>query len=155
MKLTDLLKTPVGQDNIDVLLASIRPVSQPAAAQHRGENARSVTLILLDEVPVSWNKFYSGVHWAKRSAMKNDIRRRVAESLTGNEKMFDAQIDITFTAYFRGRRIDPDNLCAKLYIDALKGVFLTNDSAVQVRSVKCVCLRDVNRPRLEIKMEAV
>jgi hypothetical protein len=118
----------------------------------RESRAESVTIILEGEVPISWNKFYAGVHWSERSAEKKRVKRCVQAALTGKEQVFAKPVRIVFTAYFEGRRLDPDNVCGKLYIDALKDVLLENDSSVQVRSVLCECLCDKSRPRLEIKL---
>jgi hypothetical protein len=50
-------------------------------------------------------------------------------------QLFDCAVDVHVVATFKGAMLDSDNICAKLYIDALKGRLLRDDDAKCVRRV--------------------
>lgn len=130
---------------------AVKPARPTRSSQCVVDGTRTV-ITLAGETPMSWNTLYSGQHWSKRSAEKNRVLSLMQMSAPGVTP-YTSPVSITFTAYFSGRRFDPDNLCDKFYIDALKGWLLTNDSAVQVDSVTCRCRRDKINPRLEIEVK--
>lgn len=84
---------------------------------------------------VSWNKLYSQQHWSKRSRLKNEMRQLVRAALPEDYWMFKRPVNISIHGYFRTKPLDSDNICAKLYIDALKGHVLIDDDIRYVRSV--------------------
>lgn len=69
--------------------------------------------------------------------------------------LFKTRVDIRLVGYFAKRIIDADNLCSKIYIDALKGVFFLDDSPEYVRSVTTQCETDKKNPRLEIEITPI
>ena len=88
---------------------------------------------------ISWNKLYSSPHWAIRKRFADDAHSEVRMETIGlNLKLIKKPIDITVIAHLR-RRIDPDNICSKILIDALKGFVITDDSAKYVKSVTTIC----------------
>lgn len=110
-------------------------------------------LVLPDERPVSWNKFYAGQHWQARRKYVEGVRWAVMAALSGNGRVetFDEPVHITITAYFKGRQLDPDNITSKLYIDALvqEGV-LHNDTPRYVAAVTTRSRKDSAKPRVVI-----
>ena len=110
-------------------------------------------LILDGERPVSWNTFYAGTHWRKRSEIVRDVHLAVKAALMQNGRVppFEEPVTITITSYFKGRQLDPDNITGKLYIDALvhEGV-LHNDTPRYVDAVTTRSRKDKERPRVVI-----
>lgn len=67
-------------------------------------------------------------------------------------KIFDTRVDIIITAYFDKRPMDSDNIGAKLYIDPLKFIVITDDNPKYVRRVSVQSEMDRANPRLEIEI---
>ena len=91
----------------------------------------------------SWNMLYSGVHWSKRSAMKNDVTMAVRVALpdavvNGEGYPYQVPVRIEVHAHYSGRMLDADNIVDKLYIDALKGWVIEDDTPKYVVSAKTV-----------------
>ncbi len=107
-----------------------------------------------DETLPSWNKFYSGQHWAVRKKMADYWHEQIGWILRvswGRKAIIVKPVSIHITCYFKNKRwIDADNLCGKLIIDALKGVVIKDDSPEYVQDV-CLSSRiDTKNPRTEI-----
>jgi Holliday junction resolvase RusA-like endonuclease len=110
-------------------------------------------ITLLDERPLSWNRFYSGLHWTQRQAEVERVRgMMVAELLNMDFSPPDEPVAIIVTAYFKNRPQDPDNICSKLYIDALIGRVLMDDSHAEISSVTTRSRVDRKKPRVEIEI---
>lgn len=110
-------------------------------------------VVLRDERPLSWNRFYAGMHWTKRSAEAQRVKALVlAELLKVNVIAFQGPVDIGVTAYFKNRPQDPDNICSKVYIDALIGRVLFDDGHTHVNSVTTRSRVDRKKPRVEIEI---
>lgn len=81
--------------------------------------------------PISWNKFYAGMHWTKRSQMIHEWRWAVITALQekGVKKVepLDPTFHIRFTAYKKTQVLDVDNVCVKPIIDGLKDYGLIKD----------------------------
>jgi hypothetical protein len=113
-------------------------------------------IILYNERPISWNKLYAGRHWSFRQEEAQRVHQLIMYSperieFTQNPfKEVYPSCDIIITAYFDKRPLDPDNICAKLYIDGLKGSIIKDDAKKYVRSVKTVSEIDRKNPRVEI-----
>lgn len=108
-------------------------------------------IIIQDEKPLSWNTMYAGVHWSVRSAEKERVRYMVLASAS-HPKMFTTRVDIFITAYFQGKQFDSDNIFDKVYVDALKGLYVPDDTPKYVRYVGTRSEKDANNPRLEIEI---
>lgn len=94
-----------------------------------------ITLTLQGERAPGWNSTLR-VHWSKRHELVTAIWYRVLPGLAGVDyKLFDGPVDVHVVATFKGTPLDSDNICAKLYIDALKGRLLRDDDARWVRRV--------------------
>lgn len=83
----------------------------------------------------SWNTMYSGTHHTQRTAMKNKWHLLVRAALTGEETLYEAPVRVTVDAYYKGNACDPDNVCAKLIIDGLKGLVIQDDTSKYIASV--------------------
>jgi hypothetical protein len=118
-----------------------------------------LTITLPGERPTSWNKFYSGSHWTKRKAAKDMTRLAVRQALppqviNGEGWPAPGPVRITVTAYMAGRLYDVDNVCTKLYVDALKGWVINDDSPAHVTAVTPVVRRvDKGGPRVELVID--
>jgi len=120
-------------------------------------------IVLLDERPISWNKFYAGMHWSVRKDEADRVHQLVWATLHEFDDMpyqytdfkFSDRVDIHTTVYFKNRPQDPDNICSKLYIDGLIGTVIENDTRQFVRKVTVQSEIDREEPRIEIKIEEV
>ena len=83
----------------------------------------------------SWNTLYAGVHHTQRTAMKNKWHLLVREALTGEETLYERPVTVRVDAYYKGNKPDPDNVCAKLIIDGLKGFVIKDDTSEYIASV--------------------
>lgn len=113
---------------------------------------RTLTIIIPEERPTSWNKYYSGEHWSKRNKEAGRVHWLVRAYLDPESPIFDTLVDIEVAVYFENNniRLDASNITAKLYEDGLIGHLIENDSWRQVRSVKTITLLDRVDPRVEI-----
>ena len=109
-------------------------------------------IVLEGEKPQSWNAYYAGKHWTERHAEVARVRALVLASLPLYVAMFKCPVTITLTAFFKGRSLDPDNICAKIYIDALCGRVLEDDTPSHVHSVTTASRVDRENPRIEIEI---
>ncbi len=118
-----------------------------------------LTITLPGERPTSWNKFYAGSHWTKRKAAKDMTRLAVRQALpteviNGEGWPATGPVRITVTAYMAGRLYDVDNVCTKLYVDALKGWVINDDGPAHVTAVTPVVRRaDKGGPRVELVID--
>lgn len=108
-------------------------------------------IVLEGERPISWNKYYAGSHWSKRAKEAERVHWLVAEQLTG-VRPFTEPVNISITAYFKGVPQDCDNICAKVYIDALKGKIIKDDNPQFVESVTTRSVK-AKSPKLEIEIQ--
>lgn len=119
-------------------------------------------IVLKNERPISWNKFYSGMHWKDRKEEADRVHMLVWLELHGyqpetavNPKMFKKKVDIRIVVYFKNRPQDPDNICSKLYIDGLIGNVIENDTRQFVRRVTTQSEIDKDNPRVEIELDTI
>jgi hypothetical protein len=116
----------------------------------------SRVLIVLDgERPFSWNKYWSGMHWSKRSAEKDRVQMLVRAELDPNVQMFAQPVEIRVRAFFKGNVQDCSNICIKPYEDAIIGWLIKDDSPDYVTAVRVESRKDNKRPRVEIEVVAV
>jgi hypothetical protein len=113
-------------------------------------------LVLPGERPLSWNQFYTGRHWAVRKGAKDRVHQLVRAELPrvvvdGEGFPVPWVVRITVTAYCAGPLLDADNVCTKLYVDALKGWVIEDDDPTHVECVVPVVRR--GSPRVEILVE--
>lgn len=111
-------------------------------------------IVLEGERPVSWNQFYSGKHWTHRRQAAANVRLLMRSVLDPDAEPFTVPVAVTVTVYFRDHPQDADNVCAKLYIDGLKGFILADDSPAHVVRVMTCSVIDPLRPRVEIEVVA-
>lgn len=115
-------------------------------------------VVLLDERPYSWNKFYSGRHWSSRNEYAKAVHlltlAAVREQLPPDFVQFNELVCITVRAYFKSRPIDPDNIMSKVYIDGLVDAGVIKDDSMQyVGRVILESHIDKHQPRVEIVVE--
>jgi hypothetical protein len=116
---------------------------------------RRVLIVLEGERPSSWNKYWSGMHWSKRSAEKDRVRMLVRAELDPNAQMFAQPVEIRVRAFFKGNAQDCSNVCIKPYEDAIIGWLIEDDSPQYVTAVRVESHKDNKRPRVEIEVVAV
>ncbi len=92
-------------------------------------------ITIANERAPSWNKTYAGIHWSKRVEMVQIIWWKMHAALPPSARMFDAPVDISIVATYKGRIVDSDNIFSKGYIDALKGKLIRDDDPRYVRRV--------------------
>jgi len=108
-------------------------------------------IVLHDERPVSWNKFYSGKHWRVRAREAERVHQLVRSAIDPGEDTFLLPVHIAITVYFDQRPYDACNIPAKLYIDGLKNWWLLDDDMRYVRSVTTIPKLDRDHPRVVIE----
>lgn len=94
-----------------------------------------LNILIKDARLPSWNDFYAGKHHTARTTAKNTWRALVHEQLGAEPQMFDKPVRITVNAFYKGTPCDPDNVCAKLVIDGLKGKVIADDTPEYIASV--------------------
>lgn len=111
-------------------------------------------IILANERPISYNKFYSGMHWTRRQEYAERVHNLThveAYRQLGKIKLLDNPVEIAITAYFKGPIQDADNIACKLYIDGLKNFLLKDDNHLYVKSVTARSIKaKENRVEIEI-----
>ncbi len=109
-------------------------------------------IIINNERPKSWNKYWSGMHWTERNADANRVHTLVKESLGTSNPPLAYPVEIVITVYFKNRPYDCDNIACKPYIDGLKGALLVDDNPKYIKSVTMISLVDKENPRIEIEI---
>lgn len=116
---------------------------------------RRVKIVLEGERPYSWNKYWSGMHWSKRSAEKDRVKLLVRAELDPSVQMFAQPVEVRVRAFFKGNAQDCSNICVKPYEDAIIGWLIEDDSPEYVTAVHVESRKDNKRPRVEIEIIAV
>ena len=100
------------------------------------DSLRIQRLLIKDHKTISWNKLYAQNHWALRKKLADEIHTTVGwECKAQNIRPAKGPVIIMLIAY-KTRTIDPDNICAKLYIDGLKkSEVIVDDTPKYVDSV--------------------
>lgn len=118
---------------------------------------KKIVITLPKERPVSWNLFYSATHWQVRKDTANRVHDLVRYSLYElgyrthhGDKIIREKVDIEVVAYLDRSPIDSDNICDKLYIDALKEYLLLDDNPKYVGRTSTRSEMDKVNPRVEI-----
>lgn len=115
------------------------------------DNANELVIVLDGERPPSWNKYYAGVHYRERKRDADRMHLLMIAALNGRPARIVKPVEITVTAYFKGRQLDSDNIVAKGYVDGLvRAGLLVNDTPRYVDSVTTRSRKDKHRPRVEI-----
>jgi hypothetical protein len=101
---------------------------------------------------MSWNKFYSGIHWSKRKKEADRVHLAVRSAIDPNWPMFKYRVEIEVRVYFRNLAVMLDwaNIPAKLYEDGLIGWLIKDDSPEFVVGGRVYSLLDRVNPRVEI-----
>ncbi len=116
----------------------------------------TIILVLPDERPLSWNLFYSGLHWGERQREKDRVRLIVRAAIDPDRvTLFTHPVAIRVDAYFSGRPQDASNICAKLYEDALIGWLIKDDSPQYVASMTTASHKDKDYPRVVITLTPI
>ena len=130
---------------------------QQRAITHRLNERVSIDIVLPDEKPKSLNQYYGRSHWSVRDKEQERVAWVMEEAIRHRWKVDYAPIDrpcrLTFTAYFRARPLDPDNIAVKPYIDALKNRLIIDDDWQHVLEVTLMSKMDRKNPRVEIELE--
>lgn len=114
-----------------------------------------MVITLPNERPISWNAFYSGKHWTKRKAEKDRVHAAVLTALEGMPTdgwPIRQCVGIEIIAYLKNRPMDVDNICTKLYVDAIKGIVIPDDNMQYVETVIPRVRIDIVNPRTVIRI---
>lgn len=84
-------------------------------------------IIIPEHRGISWNKFYDSPHWTVRAKFSKDTHWLVRSCLPEQYEMFTVPVNIKIQAHYMHHPTDSDNLCAKIYIDGLKGLVIEDD----------------------------
>ena len=128
----------------------------PQAANSGSEvkvNDDTVAIVLYGERPLSWNLYWSGMHFSERSKEKSRVKELVQLALFDagyNKRPFGFVVCIQLNIFMVHPVYDPDNAAMKPYIDALQGFLITKDDHRYVRAVLPVVKKVKENPRVEI-----
>ena len=103
----------------------------------------------IDSRPISWNKYYAGLHWTKRSALSEEWKWLVKIALLQSKVPHTplGRVSIEVSVEMKGKLIDVDNVCLKLICDGLVDWgTLPDDSPEYVESIKV----SVSRGKVDI-----
>lgn len=113
-----------------------------------------ITIVIPDERPMSWNKFYGGQHHSVRTAEAKRVHGLVRTYMVSMGlrygDCYEYPVDIEVNAYFKNKPLDSDNICSKLYIDGLKEYIIVDDNIKHVARVSSKSFIDACDPRVEI-----
>lgn len=97
------------------------------------------TIITLhDERAPSWNKLYVQGHWSQRKRLVDEIKWKMRAAMDAEPTMHAGPVHITVTAVYKRSPVDCDNVAAKIFVDALKGLVIADDDIRYVESVTTV-----------------
>ena len=105
-----------------------------------GRPAPEPLFYILEEKALSWNALYKGVHWQKRRQLVAGVLGSTLAAIgpCQVENHFDRPVKVWIAALRKDRRyvLDPDNIVAKIYIDAVKNLgWLQDDTPDQISEV--------------------
>lgn len=109
-------------------------------------------IVIKKERPLSWNEFYSAGHWSKRQRYAKYVHELVRYHKPRIVEKLSYPVSIKMTVYFDKRPLDADNICAKIFVDGLKGWLLPDDNPTYVQSVTTESRVDKNNPRIELEI---
>lgn len=111
-------------------------------------------LVLDNHRVISWNTLYSGVHWATRKRLVDEIHQLIFhEALLQGIEPCKGKADLSLVAYQK-RPIDSDNICNKIYIDGLKiAGYLKDDTTKFLGWSKSLSVKD-KKDQLIITIES-
>jgi len=115
---------------------------------------KKVRIILDGERPQTWNKYWSGQHWAVRKADADRVHMLVRAAIDPSKAfIYDNPVKITISVWFKSHPQDAPNICTKPYIDALQNWYIEDDNPKFLPRVEAASYVDKRRPRLEIEIE--
>lgn len=132
----------------DVAAKTIREV--------QGNEEDPVRIVINDVTLPSWNKYVNNnQHWAQKNRVAHDWQEYVFYTIKDHmipENPFEVPVAIEITCHFpnKAKMLDPDNICAKLAIDGLKGRIIKDDTPEYIDEVTLRSRLDRKRPRTEI-----
>jgi len=111
-----------------------------------------VKITIPDHRTVGWNYLYQVAHWRKRKQIADEIHELVwAYCKKLHVPVMNKRVAIEIVAY-AVRPLDPDNVCAKLYIDGLvKAGVLKDDNRKFIEEVTLQSIKSKHE-YLEIKI---
>ena len=144
-------------DNADLAVDAGLNRNEPLARQvPRPSRKNPTTIVLEGERPVSWNKFYSGMHWDKRNTEAKRVHEVVATAVLaaglGRYGPYAVKVDMEVNVYFAKRPQDSSNIQGKMYQDGLIGLLLEDDDPAHVGRFTTESFIDAKRPRVEIRI---
>ena len=106
-------------------------------------------IITLENLPkVSFNLFYTGVHWAKRKKTK-DTYKTLIKSQFKQVLSKDKEYDVEYIFTFKSRPLDASN-CAAM-IKLIEDIIFEDDNYKIVKSIKTRSLKGLY-DKVEIKI---
>lgn len=111
-----------------------------------------VKITIPDHRTVGWNYLYQVAHWRKRKMIADEIHTLVFVFCRNlHLEPIKKRVSIELVAHAT-RPLDPDNICAKLYIDGLvKAKVLEDDNRKFIEEVTLISEKD-KKEWLEIKI---
>ncbi len=83
------------------------------------------------------------------------VQRRLLQMGIEKGTTCNKRVEVEVVGYFDKRPLDPDNVCSKIYLDALKGWLIEDDSPKFIDRVSTASRIDKANPRVEIILTEV
>lgn len=101
-------------------------------------------IIIPEHRGISWNKFYDSPHWTRRAELARNTHLLMRMHMPEQYDMFTEPVNVRVQAHYKHHPTDSDNVCAKIYIDGLKGLVIEDDDPkflhdVSTRSINGCC----------------
>lgn len=108
-------------------------------------------MITLRNLPkISLNKWYSGIHWAKRKQIKDTYKILIQSQF---KEVFpkSGKYAVTYVFYFKSRPLDCSNACGGM-VKLIEDVIFEDDNYRIVESVTVIVKKDSDE-RVEISIQ--
>ena len=111
------------------------------------EEQRAITLTLIDEKPISWNKMYAGLHWSKRKDEADRVHLAVRVALDSDWLIFENPVEGYELRNLQGRLILSNKRGSGLFYSIgiphslRKGLYLLKTYSLEQPSYQKVLLR--------------
>lgn len=118
-------------------------------------------IIILNETLPSWNKFYVGMHWAKRKEIVDYWHKLVwsncKEQKIPKMKYNGRSVSVHTTCYFSSRKVQikPTDICDKLVVDELKNIVLEDNDWKHIKCTTTESQVDKENPRTIITISYI
>ena len=110
--------------------------------------------LTIKTIPPSLNQ-HQRSHWAEKKRLRQNYQWELTQQFMAQAAPFpnpESRMHVRISIY-RKRLLDPDNLCVKSLLDAMRDVKLIRDDSLKWITLKVEQFKDIDNPRVEIELE--